>query len=130
MKKQILTGVLFLLISIFAGSSYAANKVHSNSHDSLVVIAPNIFTPNGDGVNDTWSLIIHNYGVAIIDLQATVYDRWGEQVFNTTNVKQVWSGHSLIGKPCDDGTYFYVISYINGATGKNETFKGFLQLAR
>jgi gliding motility-associated-like protein len=99
-------------------------------HDSLVVVAPNIFTPNGDGVNDHWGIVIHDYGIAIMDLQAVVYDRWGKEIFKTTNIHQVWNGNNHIGKACEEGTYFFVVSYTNGASRETEVHKGFVQLLR
>ncbi|MGZ3904227.1 MAG: T9SS type B sorting domain-containing protein [Bacteroidia bacterium] len=98
--------------------------------DSLVVVAPNVFTPNNDGVNDHWSLIVHDYGVVILELQTSVYDRWGKEVFHSTNVRQVWNGNNHIGKPCEDGAYYYVVTFTNGSTHKEEVFKGFLELLR
>lgn len=140
MNKQIAIklAVFFVLGLCMHNTNYAASGIHEKSYgyslstppDSLVVIVPNIFTPNGDGINDFWSMVVHDYGVAIIDLQATVYDRWGKEIFMTTNVRQVWNGHNLIGKACEEGTYFYVVTYTNGATNKKEAFKGFVELMR
>jgi len=131
--------IVFLLIGFCVHSNYAENKMQeksfsysltTNPHDSLSVVAPNVFTPNGDGVNDTWSIIVHDYGITIFELQTVVYDRWGTQIFLTTNIREVWSGHNLVGKTCDNGTYFYVVSYTNGASGKQEVLKGFVELLR
>ncbi len=129
---------LFLFVGFCANNICADNKTLTKSlsyslttpHDSLSVVAPNIFTPNGDGVNDTWSIIVHDYGITIFELQTVVYDRWGTQIFLSTNIREVWSGHNLIGKPCDEGAYFYVVSYTNSSTGKQEVHKGFIQLLR
>jgi gliding motility-associated-like protein len=138
MKKQILL-CLFCALCFCTYTNYAANKIQAKNynytlttspHDSLIVVAPNIFTPNGDGVNDFWSIVVHDYGVAIIDLQTTVYDRWGKEIFMSTNLRQVWNGHNLIGKPCEDGVYYYIVSFTNGVTLKTEVLKGFIQLSR
>ena len=139
MKKEVFIGILkFLLIGFFVNNVYAEGKTLEKSfsyslatpHDSLVVIVPNVFTPNGDGVNDLWSIGLHDFGITVLELQATVYDRWGKIVFHTTNIHQVWSGHNVIGKACEEGTYFYVITYENGNTHAKESHKGFLELLR
>jgi gliding motility-associated-like protein len=140
MKNQILVKLTVLLfICVYANNNYAENKMPiksfsysltTNPHDSLSVVAPNVFTPNGDGVNDTWSIIVHDYGITIFELQTTVYDRWGTQIFQTTNIREVWSGHNMIGKACDNGTYFFVVSYTNSSTGGQEITKGFIELLR
>lgn len=67
------------------------------------------FTPNGDNKNDTW---IIDY----IDLYqpntVTVYNRWGDKVWTTTNynnLSNVWKGTDYQAKNVPDGTYYYVI---------------------
>ena len=133
-KKTCIKTILIFAIAFFAQKNFAVNKSCSYSvtvpPDSLVVIAPNVFTPNNDGVNDHWSLIVHDYGVTILELQATVYDRWGKEVFHSTNLRQVWNGNNHIGKACEDGAYFYVVTFTNGSTHKQEIFKGFIELLR
>lgn len=101
-----------------------------SGHDSLFVMVPNVFTPNGDGINDTWSIIVKGYGVTVFNMQTVVYDRWGKQVFQTTNIHEVWSGHNSIGEFCSSGSYYYVISYTNGSNGKDEHFTGFIELIK
>ena len=59
------------------------------------IITPTAFTPNGDGVNDTWQiLLIDQYPHSIID----IYSRWGQRVFksNGYNQEQEWDGTHLI----------------------------------
>ena len=131
MKNALIKSCLFFLLAMMCSNkSFAKNNSMQNPHDSLSVVVPNVFTPNGDGVNDTWSIIVHGYGITIFEMQTTVYDRWGGQIFQTTNIRQVWSGHNLIGKTCDEGTYFYVVTYTNSATGNKEIHKGFIELLR
>ena len=130
MKKPLIILMLVFMISMgvkAATSSYSITPAHD---DTLSIKVPNIFSPNGDGVNDFWSIIIYDYGVALLDLQTTVYDRWGVEVFQSTNVNQVWLGHTPTGRSCSSGSYFYVISYTNGATNKLEQLKGFVELVR
>ncbi len=76
---------------------------------------PNVFTPNGDGSNDVFFLKVQNVG----DINAKVFDRWGNQVYetnsNTGNIE--WDGKNMSGKDAAAGTYFYIIK----ATGKDGT---------
>lgn len=66
---------------------------------------PNIFSPNGDGINDTW--VIQNldtYPLATIQ----VYTRSGQQVFDAKANSVAWNGtHN--GKPLPVGTYYYIV---------------------
>jgi gliding motility-associated-like protein len=132
MKKLIFATLCAFSIVINAGNLAHCKKKASylTGQDSLVVTAPNVFTPNGDGINDTWSIMLRGHGVTVFDMETTVYDRWGKVVFQTTNIREVWSGHNSIGEFCTCGTYYYIIKYLNGATGKNEVFKGFIELMR
>ncbi|HWY36379.1 MAG TPA: gliding motility-associated C-terminal domain-containing protein, partial [Nitrosopumilaceae archaeon] len=88
---------------------------------------PNIFTPNGDSIND-YFIPVKNRFVKDIDLK--IYNRWGELMFQTTNPAIHWDGKSMQSKlPGSDGTYFYVcdvhtIHYTGIVTLK---LKGFIQ---
>ena len=130
MKKLIVIAVLVFFVNTCINASTTYTYTPPSHHDTLSIKAPNIFSPNGDGVNDFWSIIIYDYGVAILDLQTSVYDRWGDEVFQSTNVNQVWLGHTKTGKICSSGSYFYVITYTNGLTHNQEQLKGFVELVR
>jgi gliding motility-associated-like protein len=130
MKKLITLSIFIFFVSTHIQASSSTYSLSPHHDDTLSIKVPNVFSPNGDGVNDFWSIIIYDYGVALIDLQATVYDRWGVVVFQSTNVNQVWLGHTPTGRACSMGSYFYVISYTNGATNQQEQLKGFVELVR
>lgn len=66
---------------------------------------PNVFTPNGDGINDFFS---SGYdGDELFLMQ--IYDRWGTKYFETRNRNQLWDGKDLNGQDAEAGVYFYVI---------------------
>ncbi|HLA57883.1 MAG TPA: gliding motility-associated C-terminal domain-containing protein, partial [Puia sp.] len=69
------------------------------------ILVPNAFSPNGDGVNDTW--VISNlsaYPGATVD----VYNRYGQLVFHSENDNKNWDGTSN-GKPLPMATYYYIV---------------------
>lgn len=73
----------------------------------------NGFTPNGDGVNDYW--VIDNIN-KLPDNKVTVFNRWGKKVFETLNYNNkdnYWNG-LLDGVKVPSGTYFFIISDLNG----------------
>lgn len=78
-------------------------------------IANQTLTPNGDGVNDTWTIInIERYPQS----KVRVYNRWGNEVFNATGYGNNWNGTSDgNGKPLPSGSYYYQID-VNGDGGK------------
>lgn len=65
----------------------------------------NVFTPNGDGVND---LIDFSMGNDFIDCSTVfIYNRWGALVFESIQGSPIWDGRTFVGKPCQEGVYFY-----------------------
>jgi gliding motility-associated-like protein len=80
------------------------------------VLFANTFTPNGDGVNDTWTIdgIENDYSALI-----RVYNRYGSLVFENRGQYTPWNGQYQ-GKRLPPGTYYYIISAKNG----KQTFTG------
>ena len=56
--------------------------------DSFSFYVPNSFTPNGDGVNDSFK----GYGVSIKNYLMNIYNRWGELIYTTDNYERPWDG--------------------------------------
>ncbi|MBR1769785.1 MAG: gliding motility-associated C-terminal domain-containing protein [Bacteroidales bacterium] len=77
------------------------------------IFIANAFTPNGDGINDEIS-VSGNY---ISSINLTIYDRWGEKVFQTKDLDGHWDGNYR-GKECAAGVYFYKleVSCLGGKT--------------
>ena len=70
------------------------------------VFIPNAFTPNGDGLNDTWNIPALN---AYPDFVLNVYDRYGGIVFHNSNVNQPWNGN-FKNTALPIGAYVYMIN--------------------
>ena len=89
------------------------------------VFFPNAFTPNGDGLNDTFVYISRL--VEEIDFQ--VYNRWGELIFQTDQLDEGWDGRYQ-GVPSPQGTYLYKVE-VTDQLGKRFTRQGqFVLLGR
>ncbi len=71
------------------------------------VALPNAFTPNGDGINDFFAPITQ---CPIPDYQFRVFNRWGEQVFESNSPDIPWDGIHK-GKPAPAEVYFYQLAY-------------------
>lgn len=87
---------------------------------------PNVFTPNGDGMNDlfrlpgTWA-----------SLRMSIYNRYGQVVFTTDFAAEGWDGHTGdVGEPVPAGTYFYVIEQQDPCDGSTATEHGTVTLLR
>lgn len=84
-------------------------KVYIPTANSLNLM-PSAFTPNNDGVNDCFGL---KYWDQLTELDFSIYNRFGEKVFNTTNQNDCWDG-KVKGKIQPPGSFVYVIK---GKTG-------------
>ncbi|MBS1582573.1 MAG: gliding motility-associated C-terminal domain-containing protein [Bacteroidetes bacterium] len=73
----------------------------------VLVDMPNIFSPNSDGHNDRF-IPVTLRGVSTSAL--TIYNRWGQAVYETDDVRQGWDGR-VAGTACAEGTYFWCIRY-------------------
>jgi gliding motility-associated-like protein len=84
----------------------------------------NGFTPDGDGINDTWIIgNIENYANNMV----SIFNRWGNKVWSSTNYNNstnFWDGKNLNGAILTSGTYFYIIELENGKGLK----KGWVEL--
>ena len=73
------------------------------------ILVPNAFSPNGDGVNDTWIItgLSANPGATV-----DVFNRYGQLVFHSENYNKAWDG-TFNGNPLPMGTYYYIIDAKN-----------------
>ena len=73
-------------------------------------IIPNVFSPNGDGIHDTWDLrFLNKYPGATVK----VFNRYGQLIYNVIGYAIQWDG-KVNGADLPIGTYFYIISPKNG----------------
>jgi len=103
----------------------SACKMVSNSFQIDFDI-PNVFTPNGDNVNDVFNIKIK--GDELYDLK--IWNRWGGQVFESTDPKYMWNGRTNnTGEENPEGTYYFVFRYrLRGQT--EQTVRGSITLIR
>jgi gliding motility-associated-like protein len=86
----------------------------------------NVFTPNGDGVNDVFRFS----SSAIKEVHCTISNRWGEKVGEFNDVSEGWNGQHIGNKiNCDVGTYFYVAE-ITTIDGVKQVLSNFVTLIR
>ncbi|WP_171017271.1 gliding motility-associated C-terminal domain-containing protein [Maribacter sp. ACAM166] len=76
------------------------------------LIPAEAFTPNGDGINDTWIVPgINNYPNNVV----RVYNRWGHEVFIANNYQNDWTGrHNANSTLLPTGSYLYIVNLGNG----------------
>jgi gliding motility-associated-like protein len=75
------------------------------------IVAPNTFTPNGDGINDTWDI---KYLNLYTGCTVEVINRFGNKIFQSSGYPVAWNG-TYNNSDLPVGTYYYIIRLRNGA---------------
>lgn len=92
--------------------------------EPLVIHVPNVFTPDADGLNDTFQIDTENAE----SMSVIIINRWGEFVEELDEITDVWDGTSK-GKEMNEGVYFFKYS-IGAKDGTTTTGQGFVELIR
>ena len=81
----------------------------SSSCGQIPVYIPTIFSPNDDGLNDSF---VPNFDASypIIDYELKVFDRWGGLVFSSSNPKEGWPG-TVRSRQASEGVYVYMLRF-------------------
>ena len=90
-----------------------------------IIYIPNTFTPDGDAHNNRWQYSLT--GLDLISFYMTVYNRWGEIVWETTDQKAAWDGFYK-GKMVQAGTYSWVLNAKDNLEDKHLQFVGSLNV--
>jgi gliding motility-associated-like protein len=99
------TITLFARRGICIDSTYRVIEVQTPSG----IKVPNIFTPNGDGVNDVFFL---QEAKNLVEINAKITDRWGRVVYEIKSDKGqiAWDGRNMLGEEADEGVYLFIIT--------------------
>ncbi|WP_311949688.1 gliding motility-associated C-terminal domain-containing protein [Mucilaginibacter terrae] len=98
------SGVVTLVVTDANGCK-ASESITINNYCKDILL-PNTFTPNGDGVNDTWQIIGLSSDLSTL---VKVFNRNGEMVFESRGYPTAWNGQHK-GKKLPAGAYYYIIS--------------------
>lgn len=90
--------------SIITIDFVANDLVVAHFKSPVAVFIPTGFSPNGDGINDVLQIM----GEGILSLNLAIYDRWGQRVFQTTDVNTFWDG-TFNGQPLNSGVFAYKV---------------------
>jgi len=81
------------------------------------VYIPNSFTPNGDGINDTFGI----KGEGRFEFNLVIFNRWGEKIFESSNANNQWDG-TYKNEPVQQGEYIFQLM-ANGKEYKGQNGK-------
>lgn len=89
--------------------------------EELVSISmPNIITPNGDNVNDIFSVT----ATGIDEYKLLVFNRWGQLVYVSTDINEGWNAKSKTGQLVVQGVYSVIVNYTIASSGKGDSVNG------
>jgi gliding motility-associated-like protein len=98
------------------------------STDSVKIVVlfppeiPNVFSPNGDNINDKWNIrALAKYPGCTVQ----IFTRYGQLIYNSVGYDNPWDG-TFNGKPMPVGTYYYIVDPKNGV----QRFAGYVVLLR
>jgi gliding motility-associated-like protein len=90
---------------------------------------PSAFTPNGDQINEEFQ--VYSDGINYNDFEMLIFDRWGNQVFATTNPFEKWNGaYFNDGEILADGIYVYHVNFTQLYDIKKHTYIGRVALIK
>jgi len=125
-------GMSYTSAGVYTVTLYAYNGGCWDTTSALVIVdvpttilIPNIFSPNGDGINDEF--FIFNTGLST--LTCDIFNRWGQRMFTLNAPQQVWDGKTPGGEQASEGTYFYILKAV-GIDGKTYEREGPLTLVK
>ena len=98
---------------------------------TVEIFVPGGFSPNQDGLNDYF--VIRRPSQTTIQLE--VFNRWGNVIYRSADYKNDWNGRTnqpgnVLGPEIPDGTYYYIITGNDRATGKVTRLNGFITIKR
>ena len=89
------------------------------------IIIPNVFSPNGDSLNDNFYIAC----TGMKSLTCDIFNRWGQKVYTLSGPNQSWDGRLDNGHHANEGTYYYMLVAV-GYDGKTYTYQGPLTLVK
>ncbi len=89
------------------------------------LFAPNAFSPDGDGLNEEFKIV--GYGEK--DVTFTIFDRWGEQLWESTSTDNGWDG-SYNGIPVKNDVYVYQLKYTGICNAEEREVIGHVMVVR
>jgi len=112
----------------------ATDSLECSVFDSVLVqvkpccnmVIANAFSPNGDGKNDLFYLQVQE---SVIVHQFSIFNRYGQMVFDTVDLSQGWDGN-FMGQPADVGVYYYYLKYLCLGSDEEIVQKGDITLLR
>lgn len=102
---------------------YLCDTIDTVSSSSIEI--PNVFTPNGDGINDAFQIKFSG----MESISYSIYDRWGILIFESNRIGDTWDAHTTSGQDASEGVYYFVLT-AKDVEDKEYRKTGFIHLLR
>ena len=96
--------------------------------ETLLFYVPNAFTPDNDNYNEVFKPVFTE-GFDPYNYQLTLFNRWGEIIFESFNAEVGWDG-KYNGKVAKDGTYIWRINFLENSSSSFKEYVGHFTLIR
>lgn len=107
---------LNIIVEFFEGSCMMTKEIHIPATYTNNLFIPNAFTPNGDGLNDVFKpegrIVDH-----AIHYKFVIYNRYGQEYYNSTDKKKGWTGVNKNNVEVDQGLYVWTLDIITKHSG-------------
>ncbi len=118
-----LNNIVYTVLAVNENGCQASRDVEITiDFETEIVVIPNVFTPNGDNVNDYFSIENIEF---FNNTRLQVFNRWGEIVYDEVNYESEWNG-TKDGKNIAEGLYYYVLNFFD----QGKSFKGTITIIR
>ena len=114
--------VLFTVKNSYGCTDTSSQTIKVKTNMSVYV--PNVFTPNGDNINDIFKPVFHGANA----IKLCVFNRWGNKVFESHNNDFEWDG-TYAHQTCMEDTYYWTLIY-TGENNVSQTKNGMILLMR
>lgn len=113
-------------VTVGTGNCTSSDTIElAGSLGESVLYIPNTITPDGNGLNDAFYV----YSADVMEFRMRIFDRWGELIFESTDINTGWDG-TYKGNKVQQDTYVYVIDYSTTCNGTVQKKIGNVNVAR
>ena len=119
---------LFYTLETSCGTLSDSLQLIASQECNCLVWIPNAFTPDDDGVNDAWFPV---FSAPPYKYELLLFNRWGENIFETENYLQKWIGSHNNGKYyVQNDVYVYLVTYKCFSHDAEHVLRGHVVLVR
>ena len=117
--------IITLITSTLYGCKDTAYRTITIEPDFMFYI-PNAFTPDGDGLNDSFT----GKGIFIKEFEMEIFDRWGNLIFITDDIKVPWDGKANHGTEIAQRDVYVFVVKVTDFKNRKHNYKGIVTLVR